>query len=159
MKYTNYVISFYLVFNITLVSIKSLRVQKLWGREVFSSDSKNTFKDLWRKLRNLHRIFDHGLYCVLIRSNSWFSLVSNVGKDVERIWSCLQIRRCESLPGLVGVWSQRSRDRLCCTICLHGCTTPELCSPSENTQIFFLQTLMAFLIKANIPQSLQDSQN
>ena len=35
MKYTNDVISSYLVFNITLVSFKSLRAQKLWGREGF----------------------------------------------------------------------------------------------------------------------------
>ena len=105
MKYTNYVISFYLVFNITLVSIKSLRVQKLWGREVFSSDFKNTFKDFWRKLRNLHRIFDHGLYCVLIRSNSWFSLVSNVGKDVELFGHVCKFEDVKVCP----VWSEFGR--------------------------------------------------
>ena len=80
--------------------------------------------------------------------------MSNVGQDVEHIWSCLQIRRCGSFPL---VWSEfggaeRRRHNLASRVY-------RAMQAAKIHEYISHQTLMTFWIKANIPQSLPASQN
>ena len=71
--------------------------------------------------------------------------MSNVGQDVEHIWSCLQIRRCGSFPL---VWSEFGGGEVGGTIWLHGCTESTAGSAREKTQIYFRPNFDDFLDKS-----------
>ena len=78
---------------------------------------------------------------------SWFRLMSNVGQDVEHIWSCLQIRRCGSFPL---VWSEFGAGEEEAQFGFTGVQRALQAAPAKKHEYISDQTLMTFWIKANI---------